>query len=303
MLAGEPMDYQQIARCVGAHPEALCRVLRALAVELELLSEISPGIFTLTDLGKCLLSGAPGASKNMALWWGDVLYRVWGDLLKTVMTGNTAFDQVYGMQLFQYLGENQEAARNFNAAMSGLAEFICSGVVTAYDFSMFQRLVDIGGGSGTLIASILTANPNLKGVLFDQPQVVSHATTVLEAYGVADQCEILEGNFFEAVPSGGDAYILSNVIHNWDDDQAVSILHNCYQAMDERGRLLLVEMVLSGKEEPALARLVDMTMLVLIGGRERTEQEFSKLLARSGFKLERVIPVQSMTCVLEALPV
>lgn len=302
LLSNGAMDFRKIAEVVAAEPEALHRVLQGLA-KTGLLKEISPGTFALTKLGECLKSGAPGGLRSWALLWGEELHHAWGELLEAVRTGTTAFDRAYGANLYQYLHDNPETARTFDDAMTGLAELIYPGVVAAYDFSTSKQLVDVGGGCGTLIASILVANPNLRGILFDQPHVVSKASTVLEAYSVRERCEIVSGDFFCAVPTGADTYLLSNIIHNWDNERAAAILLNCRRAIAEGGTILIVETVLSGKDEPALARVNDLNMLVLAGGRERTEDEFSKLLARSGFELKRVIPVQPMTCVVEAIPV
>lgn len=302
LVSNGSQDYRQIAEVVEADPEALYRLLQGLA-KTGLLIEIRPGTFALTKLGECLKSGAPGGLRSWALLWGEELHHAWGELLEAVRTGTSAFDRAYGASLYQYLHDNPETARTFDDAMTGLVELMYPGVVAAYDFSRSRQLVDVGGGCGTLIASILAANPNLKGILFDQPDVVSKASTVLEAYGVTARCEIVSGDFFEAVPTGADTYLLSNIIHNWDDERAAAILLNCRRAIAEGGKILLVETVLSGKDEPALARLNDLNMLVLTRGRERTEDEFSKLLAYSGFELKQVIPVQPMTCVVEAVPV
>lgn len=302
LLEKEAMDFRQIAEAVKADPEALHRLLQGLA-KTGLLTETSPGTFALTKLGECLKSGAPGALRSWALLWGEEYHHAWSELLGAVQTGTTAFDRAYGANLYQYLHDNPETAQTYNDAMTGLAELVYPAVVAAYDFSSSRQVVDVGGGCGTLIASILAANPNLKGILFDQPDVVSNASTVLEASGVADRCEIVKGDFFAAVPTGGDTYVLSNILHNWDDERAAAILQNCRRAIAESGTILVVETVLSGKDEPALARVHDLSMLVLTRGRERTEDEFSKLLDRSGFELKRVIPVQPMTCVVEAVPV
>lgn len=302
LLSNEPMDFRQIAEAVKADPEALHRLLQGLA-KTGLLTETCPGTFGLTKLGECLKSGAPGALRSWALLWGEEYHHAWSELLGAVQTGTTAFDRAYGANLYQYLHDNPETARTYNDAMTGLAELVYPAVVAAYDFSKSKQLVDVGGGCGTLIASILAANPNLKGILFDQPDVVSKASSVLEASGVADRCEIVKGDFFEAVPTGADTYVLSNILHNWDDERAAAILQNCRRAIAESGTILVVETVLSGKDEPALARVHDLSMLVLTRGRERTEDEFSKLLAYSDFELKRVIPVQPMTCVVEAVPV
>jgi precorrin-6B methylase 2 len=296
------MDFRQIAEAVEAEPEALHRVLQGLA-KTGILTEVHPGTFTLTKLGECLKLGAPGALRSWALLWGEEYYNAWSKLLPALQKGTTAFDIAYGANLYQYLNNNPETAQTYDTAMTGLAELVYPAVVAAHDFSNSRQLVDIGGGCGTFIAAILAANPNLRGILFDQPDVVNKAAPILEANNVADRCEIVAGDFFTAVPQGGDTYVLSNILHNWDDEQAGVILHNCRQAIAQSGRILIVETVLSGKDEPALARVHDLSMLVLTRGRERTEDEFSQLLARSGFDLKRVLPVQPMTCVVEAVPV
>lgn len=302
LLSNGPMDFRKIASEVGADSDALYRVLQGLA-KTGLLTETCADTFALTKLGECLKSGAPGGLRSWALLWGEEYHHAWSELLETVQTGNPAFDQAYGANLYEYLQGNPEAAQNYDAAMTGMAELMYPAVVGAYDFSTSRQIVDVGGGCGTLIASILAANPNLKGILFDRPDVVCKASTVLEAHGVTERCEIVKGDFFTGVPIGGDTYVLSNIIHIWDDEQAAAILRNCRQAITEHGTILIVETVLSGKDEPALARVHDLNMLVLTQGRERTEDEFSKLLARSGFEIKRVIPVQPMTCVVEAVPV
>ncbi|WP_223280144.1 acetylserotonin O-methyltransferase [Nostoc sp. PA-18-2419] len=300
-LLVDATDYQALAQKVNANPEVLYRLLQGL-VSVGIVSEIRLGTFVLTDIGSLLLSGAAGGLSSLALLWGEEFYQAWGNVLETVQTGNTAFDRVYNTNLFQYLHSKPEVAKTFNDAMTGLAAFLYPKVLTTYDFSSCKRLVDVGGGCGTLIGLILAANPSLKGVLFDQPDVVTQANTVLSAYGVLDRCDIVGGDFFETVPTGGDTYVLSNIIHDWDNDRSLSILNNCRRAIDEQGRLLLVEMVLSNQQEPTLARMTDLNMLVLTGGRERTQEEFTSLLSSSGFALKRFLPVEQVTCIVEAVP-
>jgi len=302
LLSNGAMDFRRIAEAVEAEPEALHRVLQGLA-KTGLLTEVGPDAFALTKLGECLKSGAPGALRSWALLWGEEYYSAWSKLLPALRKGTTAFDLAYGANLYQYLSDNPETAQTYDAAMTGLAELVYPAVVAAHDFSNSRQLIDVGGGCGTFIAAILAANPNLRGILFDQPDVVSKAATVLEANGVAERCKVVAGDFFTSVPPGGDTYVLSNILHNWDDERAAAILHNCRQAIAQSGRILIVETVLSGKDEPALARVHDLSMLVLTRGRERTEDEFFQLLARSGFDLKGVLPVQPMTCVVEAVPV
>lgn len=297
----EATDYQVLAQKVNAKPEVLYRLLQGL-VSVGIISEIRLGTFVLTESGSLLCSGAAGGLSSFALLWGEEFYQAWGNLLETVQTGNTAFDRVYHTNLFQYLHSQPEVARTFNDAMTGLAALLYPKVLSTYDFSGCKRLVDVGGGCGTLIGLILSANPSLQGVLFDQPDVVTQANIVLSAYDVLDRCDIVAGDFFETVPTGGDTYVLSNIIHDWDNDRSLSILNNCRRAIDEQGRLLLIEMVLSNDQEPTLARMTDLNMLVLTGGQERTQEEFHSLLRSSGFTLKRFLPVEQLTCIIEAVP-
>lgn len=300
-LLTDATDYQTLAQKVNANPNVLYRLLQGL-VSIGIVSEIRLGTFVLTEMGSLLLTGAAGGLNNFALLWGEEFYQAWGNVLKTVQTGNTAFERVYNTNFFEYLRSKPEVAKTFNDAMTGLAAFLYPKVVSTYDFSNCKRLVDVGGGCGTLMGLILAANPSLKGVLFDQADVVSQANTVLSAYGVLDRCEIVAGDFFETVPAFCDTYVLSNIIHDWDNDRSLSILNNCRHAIDEQGRLLLIEMVVSSEQEPTLARMTDLNMLVLTGGQERTQKEFTSLLNSSGFAVKRFLPVDQLTCIVEAVP-
>ncbi|MBZ4417201.1 acetylserotonin O-methyltransferase [Myxococcus sp. RHSTA-1-4] len=299
--AGGTCDGAELARRSEVREEPLNRVLRAL-VKLKLLEEPHPARFRLTGLGRCLRTGAPGALASWALLWGGEFQRSWCNLLPALRTGETAFDQVHGMGLFEYLQTRPERARLFDSAMTGLAGFLYAQVPQAYDFSGYGTIVDVGGGHGHLLASILRQAPKARGVLFDQPQVVGSAGDVLRQAGVAGRCEKVGGDFFSAVPGGGDLYVLSNILHDWDNTRAEHILRNCRRAMVPSGRLLLVEMMLSSEHEPDLARMTDLNMLTLTGGKERTEAEFVALLARAGFRLSSVRPLQPMTCLIEAVP-
>jgi hypothetical protein len=298
---GGTCDAAELARRSETHAEPLSRVLRAL-VKLELLEEPQPARFQLTELGRCLRTDAPGALASWDLLWGVEFQRSWCHLLPALRTGETAFNQVHGMGLFEYLQTRPERARLFDSAMTGLASFLYAQVPRAYDFSGFGTIVDVGGGHGHLLASILQHAPGARGVLFDQPHVIGSAGEVFRQAGVAGRCEQVAGDFFASVPGGGDLYVLSNIVHDWDDTRAAHILHNCRRAMPHQGRLLLVEMMLSSEHEPDLARMTDLNMLTLTGGKERTEAEFVALLASAGFRLTSVRPLQPMTCLIEAVP-
>jgi SAM-dependent methyltransferase len=222
-----------------------------------------------------------------------------GELHQAITTGQPAFDQVYGDSFFRYLAGHPGDAAVFDGAMTAGSSSVVTPLLAAYDFSRFTRIVDIGGGHGALLEAILTANPNLQGVLYDLPGVVAGADR-LRTGNVAGRCEILGGDFFQGVPANADAYLLKGIIHDWDDNDAVKILKNCRRSIHPEGRLLLLETVLNPSSEPAKG-LMDMLMLTLVGGRERTEPDFRALLQRAGFSLSRVIQTSGPD-IIESLP-
>ena len=210
--------------------------------------------------------------------------------------------QAHGQRIFEYLAEHPEDASNFNAAMIGFHGSEPPAVAAAYDFSQVGTLVDVGGGSANLLTTILQANPDLRGVLFDLPAATTDAEKTVAARGLSDRCRVVAGDFFEAVPEGGDAYLLSHIVHDFGDDDGVRILTNCRRAMGDRGRLLIVEWVLRPGDEPDPAKLLDIVMLVMPGGQERTEEEYRALLAKAGFRLTRAVTTASPVSVVEAVP-
>lgn len=297
----------ELAAATGSHAPSLHRLLRALAC-LGVLGEVEPGRFELTSLGTPLQTEAADSVRDLTmLFCDDAMWRSWGNLLHGVQTGETAFDHVVGMGAFEYFARNPELSATFNQAMAEDARNVAPHVIAAYDFSRFGTVVDVGGGNGTLISAILEATPGLDGVLFDTPAGVEAAPKVLTSAGVADRCQILEGDFFESVPQGGDAYVLKSVIHDWDDDRGGVILGNCRRAMPADGRLVLVEPVLRPKVESAEIMgmvMSDLNMLVNTGGRERTEAEFQALFTSAGFELTAVSPTLGPTNyrVIEGIP-
>jgi len=299
----------ELARATGTHAPSLRRLLRGLAA-VGVVDEIEPGRFELTSFGALLRPGVPGSVRNLALLFVDEpVWRAWGSLLHSVRTGETAFDHVFGMGTFDYFARHPEAAAIFNEAMTEGTRWAAPAVIAAYDFSRFQTIVDIGGGNGTLLAAILAANPGLRGTVFDLAMGVAGARSHLEAAGVADRRQVVEGDFFvQPLPSGADAYLLKSVIHDWDDERSIAILENCRRAMPAHGKLLLVEPVLPASVERSEAhqRMVmsDLNMLAVAGGRERTEDEFGALLKSAGFRLTAVVPAgaPSIYSVIEGVP-
>ena len=278
---------------MGADPDLLTRVLRGLALE-EVPAEVGGGRFVLTELGERLRGDVPGSIKGPMVVRGELYYRAAAGMLAAVRHGGTAFERVYGDRFFEYLGRHPEQEAVFQGSMTGRSEQEAEDVVAAYDFGGPGRLVDVGGGYGILLGTILRAVPDLRAVLVDQPAVVQQARRRLEADGVADRCELVAGDFFTSVPAGADAYLLSRVLHDWADAEARR-LATCRSAMPSDGRLLVVEALLPerAQDQPAVIRM-DLHMLVLLGARERTEAQYRRLLAETGFRVERVVPTASV---------
>jgi hypothetical protein len=238
----------------------------------------------------------------MAVMLGEEQDRCWGDLLESVRTGAPAFERLYGQPYFSYLGEHPEQASVFDAAMSEFSRRGLQALLDACDLSSVGTLADVGGGNGTNLAGILRHYPTLRGLLFDLPHVVARARPFLEAAGVAGRCTVAGGDFFATAPGGADAYLLRHILHDWDDARAGRILDNLRRVMPAGARLLVVEIVLPDGDGQAFGNLMDLHMLVLAGGRERTEAEYRQLFAAHGFRLARVVPTEGDYSVIEAVP-
>ncbi|HTE85703.1 MAG TPA: methyltransferase [Dehalococcoidia bacterium] len=296
-----PRSAEQLAAATGTHAGALGRVLRTLA-SVGLFRTNEEGEFALTPLGATLQADAPGAARSTVIALaGDWFWAAWGEVLHAVRTGETGVQKALGASEYQYLEQHPEQASHFNAAMIGYHGAEPAAIVEAYDFSGFGRAVDVGGGSGNLLATILAANPNLQGVLLDRPQVVPDAERNLSAAGMAGRCQVVGGDFLEAVPEGGDGYIVSHCIHNWDEASCVRILANCRRAMQQSGRLLIIEAVVRPGDEPDPAKILDLAMLLVPGGQERSQDEYRILLDKAGFRLTRVVPTRTSASVIEAV--
>ena len=303
-LKAGPKTIDELAQAVDAHPGALYRLLRAIA-SVGVFAEEGLGRFALTPLAALLLTDAPQSWRAAAVMNGEPwVWQPWGELLYSVKTGNPAFDHTFGLEFDAYLAQQRDAADTFQAFMDVATGEEALAVAPAYDFSGLRTVVDVGGGRGALLGATLQANPHLHGVLFEAPHVIATARAALEAQGVADRCEFVAGDFFEALPSGGDAYLLKWVLVSWDDERAVTILHNCLRAMGESGRLLVVERLIPAGNEPFYGKLADLNLLVLYRGRHRTEAEYRTLFARAGFALSRILPTHSPTefSIIEGLP-
>lgn len=297
-LAEGPKTAEELARMTGTHARSLYRLLSALA-SVGVFSEDGEGRFRQTPLGECLRKDVFGSKWAMAIMMGEEHLRCWNDLLESVRTGQTAFDRLYGKPIFDYLGENAEPAQVFDAAMTAVHGRETQSTLDAYDFSGIRVLADIGGGNASNLIAILQRYPEMRGILFDLPHVVDRAEPNIEAAGVADRCEAVGGSFFDGIPVEADAYFLRHIIHDWDDEKAGLILGNVRRAMPGGARLLVVEHVLPPGDEPSFGKLLDLNMLLLPGGVERTAQEFEILYERAGFRLSRIEPVDGNLSVIE----
>ena len=301
-LADGPLPADELARATGAHAPSLYRLLRALA-SAGVFTEGADHRFGLTPLGAALRSDAPGAGRSsIRTFGGPMMWASFGEFLHAVRTGETGTERALGRPIFEYLSGRPAEAALFGETMLGYHGAEPPAVAAAYDFAGVQTLVDVGGGIGTLLATVVQAHPGMRGVLLEMPHVAAQARPRLAAAGLGDRCTVVEGDFFAAVPPGGDAYVLSHVIHDWDEARCQAILTNCRRAMGGRGRLLLVEAVLPPGDAPHPGKMLDLVMLTLTGGRERSEAEYATLLAAAGFTLTRVVPTASQASVVEAVP-
>jgi hypothetical protein len=302
-LQSGPKTAEELASATNTHAPSLFRILRAL-VSVGVLNSVEGGRFAQTPLSETLVTDAPGSLRWFAVSeLGQEHYPAWGNLMHSVKTGEIAFDNFFGVDIWKYFQQTPEDAAVFNNSMSNVTAAANEAITSLYDFSQFDTIVDVGGGHGGLITSILAKNPQVKGVLFDAEEVIEGARPKIEAAGLTDRLETVAGDFFKSVPAGGDAYIMKWIIHDWDDEKSNAILRNCRSRMRANGKLILVDCVVPETDEPHFSKFIDLNMLVMTGGKERTEKEFAQLLADAGFKLLRVIPTDLPTSIVEAEPI
>jgi hypothetical protein len=302
-LAAGPMQASELARATSCHPPSLRRLLRAL-VTLEICVEQGDGAFVLGRSGSFLRADNADSLQSRLLWFGRNQWAVWSQLLQTVRTGESARKRMTGSDGFEMLERNPSAATTFNMAQMQRTRLVAKEVARHYDFSGVSTIVDVGGGHGVLLETVLRANPGLHGVLFDRPHAVAGAQAHFEKAGVADRCTLVPGDFFDSLPAGADGYLLKNIVHDWDDERASRILNNCHDAMPDGGRLLLVELVLPARLDASESHRAvvhdDLAMMLGPGGKERNEYEFRELLRCSDFALIDVKPIGLGYSILEA---
>jgi hypothetical protein len=295
-----PRAAADLATEIHCHPRSLYRLLRALAT-IGVFQELENERFCATELSDSLRTDVPQSVAGWAAYIGRPAYwQAWSALLHSVRTGESGFTSVHGQNVWEYRAQRPQDGAVFDAAMTSLSRQVAESVLDAYDFGRFGEVVDVGGGRGAFMAAMLSRWPDLHAMVFDRPHVVAGAPELLARAAVGQRCRVVAGDFFESVPSGADAYVLKNIVHDWSDDHTVQILRNCRSAASDNATLLIVERVIQGPNQGSVVAFSDLNMLVAPGGQERTEAEYATLLKVAGFHLNRIIPTDGDVSVLEA---
>jgi len=300
LLAEAPRTSEELASMAGAHAPSLHRMLRGLVV-VGLCFEAEER-FGLTAMGQLLRTGVEGSLKDRALVCGEQYMVAWSGLVHSVMTGETAFAHVFGADAWKHRQRNSALGERFDAELNIETARAAAAIVNAYDFSSSRVLCDVGGGYGALLCAILAAYPAVRGMLLEQAHVAIGARSYVESQGLGKRCRVVEGDFFEGVPEGADTYVMKSIVHDWPDARAAAILGNCGKALKAGGRVILIERLMPAlaNDAPDTVR-VDLHMLAVTGGRERSEAEYRQLLEAAGFSLRRIVPTRSPFCVIEGM--
>jgi hypothetical protein len=303
LLAQGPRDAQQLASATSTHADSLYRVMRALAT-LGVFAQTDDGRFALTPISECLRSDTPNSFRNSSrLMAMPIFWQSWGELLWCVRNGETGFRHVFGqISPFEHFAEHPAEGAIFHAAMTEMSRNVGPAIAPAYDFGQFRKIVDAGGGHGSLLISILRRHSGPRGVVFDLPQVVKGAQPAIDAAGLTGRCETVPGNLFDSIPSGADAYILKAIIHGFERENCLKILRNVRRAIPPRGRLLLIERIIPAGNGPSFNKIADLQMLVMSGGRERTPAEYEELLGAAGFNLAQIHATAAPQSIVESIP-
>ncbi len=302
-LADGSKTAEELALKTNNHARSLYRLLRACA-SVGIFSEDADKRFSLSPMAEFLRSDNPESLRAFAEMLANAeQFQTWSALDFSVQTGTPAFDKVHGMPTFEYYATHPKSGQIFNDAMTSVSLGTSMAVTQAYDFSGITKLVDIGGGHGFLLASVLGKYSTMKGILYDTAPIVEEAKELLEKHGIANRCETVGGNFFESVPSGGDAYMMKHIIHDWNDEECITILKHCRKGITEGGKLLVIEMVVPEGNEPSLSKLLDLQMLAVLPGCERTEAEYNRLFNEAGFTLTKIVSTMSPYSVIEGVAI
>ena len=304
LLADGPQPVADLAAATASNEDALYRVLRAL-VSVGFFRAAGPRTFASSPETELLRSDVAGSVRPMVLWMTNPLhFEVWAQMAYSVETGKPAVEMLYNKPCFEALGDLPEVAREFNEAMTCFSASVAPALLEAYDFTGTHTLMDVAGGHGFILCEVLGRYPGMKGILFDMPEVVDGARSRIESLNLEGRCQTAAGDFFKHIPAGADTYYMQHIIHDWDDERALTILRNCRQALDTRrnGTLLVMDNVLPDTPQPHFGKLLDLEMLLMPGGRERSEAEFHRLFARAGFDIARIIPTRVPQSLIEAHP-
>ena len=301
LLRDGPQSCVALATSTGSDAPSLFRLMRALS-SVGIFSQLGKDCFALSRLAASLQTEVPGSLRAMVITIGEIHYQACGNLLHSVQTGSPAFNTVFGASLFDYLQQNVDAADAFNQGMANVSSMLAYAVLMAYDFAGISSIVDIGGGQGKLLEKILQFTPEIMGTVFDTATTIERAKQGLGNDAWSRRCSYVIGDFFTSVPQGADAYLLCGVIHDWDDRRAIRILKNCRRVMAAKGRVLIVDMVVPDTGAMSFSKLLDLNMMAMTGGRERTRVEFHSLLDAANYELTRIIPTMAPQSIIEAVP-
>ncbi len=300
-IAEQPLSLSLLAEKTQTDQGALYRILRALC-SVGVFTQNEQNEYQNTDLGNTLRDNVPGSMKAMAIAQLGDHYSAWGDLLYSVRTGNIAFDHIHGMPIWKYYETHPDDGANFNKAMSGLTQAVIANILPVYDFNRYNNIVDIGGGNGTFLCAILRAATNSKGIVFDEPHIQAQGNNYIAQQGMEGRCSYAAGSFFETIPPGADLYMMKMILHDWDDEHSHRILSNTSTAMSGNSKLIIVEAVLPPDNAPHPGKFMDINMMAMTGGKERTEAEWKQLLGKAGLKHTGTIATHSpMFSIVEAM--
>lgn len=298
LLARGPRSVDEMAVLTNSNADALNRVLRVLA-SFGVFEEVSPGVFANNDVSALLAKSNPDTLYNLSIFYGQVIHPTWDELYRCVQSGIPAFEYVFKEPVFGHFNNNVEAGLIFNDAMRDISTIVIKSSLESYPFGKFQSVYDIGGGYGHMVQALLAKYPSMKGLVYDLPEVIDAIKANNPSLDTS-RCELKAGSFFDSIPTGGDAYLLKSIVHDWEDKKAEQILRNCHKAMDQDSRLLLIEVVILPKDQSKYANCLDVAMLAITGGRERTVEDFRELLDDTGFVLEGIYPSSTEYSVIQA---
>jgi hypothetical protein len=301
LLRDGPRSAAALASSAGSDPPSLYRLMRALS-SVGIFKQVDQNCFALSPLAEGLLADVPGSLRAIVITLGEIHYQACGALLHSVQTGTPSFRKVFGTNLFEHLAQDTDAGDAFNQGMANLAAMLAYAVLLTYDFTGISTIVDVGGGEGRFMEKLLEFYPKLNGTVFDTAPTITGALRKLIRRRAQSRCSYVAGDFFCSVPEGAGAYILSGVMHDWDDDHATAILKNCRRGIAKNGRLLLLETVVPASDSMDFSKILDLNMLAMSTGRERTKAEFCSLLEAAGFKLTRILPTVAPQSLIEAVP-